>query len=103
MFSQPGFFEPDNFWEMRMVKDVVLTGNVQTPDDLSYYQLDLLPPQQENFLWNMCAGIYHVTIGWWAGFNEELFTKEMAILPAIFGGVNMFNFIFYWENRFKWK
>ena len=87
MFSQPGFFEPDNFWEMRMVKDVVLTGNVQTPDDLSYYQIDPLPPQQENFLWNMCAGIYHVTIGWWAGFNEELFTKEMAILPAIFGAL----------------
>jgi asparagine N-glycosylation enzyme membrane subunit Stt3 len=87
MVGEKGFFEPDDAWEMRMVKDVVLTGHVQNPDNSAYYQINPLPPQQENLLWNICAMIYQGTIGWWAGYNEEYFTKLMSILPAIFGAL----------------
>ena len=87
MISQNDFFEPDQSWEARMIEQTLLYGHALNPDLQAYFSVGYAPQTFQNPLWNLSAEIYNITIGWWAGFNEEYFTKLMQILPAIFGAL----------------
>lgn len=81
------FFEYDQFFHARETMDVLLQGHVNNPDTLAYYQLGGAPQTVTSPVWVLSAGIYQVLFGWNIGFNIDVFTKLMQLLPCIFGAL----------------
>jgi len=87
LLQYDSFFEYDMYWEARMTSDLVTQGALNNPDTLAYYQVGGAPQTITNPLFILNASIYQGLFGWNIGYNYDVFTKLMQLLPAIFGAL----------------
>jgi len=96
-----GLFEYDAYFHARMTADIVQQGHVNNPDVLAYYQLGGAPQTVTSAFWLLSAGLYNVLFGWNIGYDFEVFTKFMQVLPILFGALISIMFFFVGRNVFK--
>jgi len=87
LLQYDNFFEYDQFFHARMTADLVNQGFVDNPDQLAYYQLGGAPQTITSPVWVLSANIYTMLFGWNIGYDYDVFTKLMQLLPVIFGSL----------------
>ena len=96
-------FEYDAYFHARMTEDLIKFGQVFNPDELAYYQEGGAPQTFTSTFWIISAVIYNSMFGWNVGFDLELFTKFMQVLPAICGVLICFVIYFVGKAMFDNK
>jgi len=80
-------FEYDAFFHARMTQDIISQGHVNYVDNLAYYQVGGVNQNFTSPVWVLSAWIYQGLFGWNIGFDQDVFTKLMQLLPCIFGAL----------------
>ena len=96
-----GLFEYDAYFHARMTADLVTQGHINNPDVLAYYQVGGAPQTFTSAFWVLSAGIYNVLFGWNIGYDFDVFTKFMQVLPIVCGALICMMFFFIGRVVFK--